>query len=163
MAKENQTSFGEYLARNPALNPGIDLSVSFLTAGFWPCYKGFDLNLPAEMVKCIEGFEQFYQRKLTWVYSLGTCYLTAKFEHKTMELIVAITAILKSRPSLTWKMMTWLGCSILFHAPSTRFLIPLPQTEERKLDTEDVVGKDRSVGRQHSNFAYTAGVWDTSS
>ncbi|EOX95872.1 Cullin 1-like protein [Theobroma cacao] len=49
MAKENQTSFGEYLARNPALNPGIDLSVSFLTAGFWPCYKGFDLNLPAEM------------------------------------------------------------------------------------------------------------------
>ncbi|KAK6260643.1 hypothetical protein SCA6_015117 [Theobroma cacao] len=91
MAKENQTSFGEYLARNPALNPGIDLSVSFLTAGFWPCYKGFDLNLPAEMVKCIEGFEQFYQRKLTWVYSLGTCYLTAKFEHKTMELIVAIT------------------------------------------------------------------------
>lgn len=93
LARENQTSFEEYLSNNPNANPGIDLTVTVLTTGFWPSYKSFDLNLPAEMVKCVEVFREFYQtktkhRKLTWIYSLGTCNLIGKFEPKTMELIV---------------------------------------------------------------------------
>ncbi|XP_073268046.1 cullin-1 isoform X2 [Populus alba] len=93
LARENQTSFEEYLSNNPNANPGIDLTVTVLTTGFWPSYKSFDLNLPAEMVKCVEVFREFYQiktkhRKLTWIYSLGTCNLVGKFEPKTMELIV---------------------------------------------------------------------------
>jgi cullin 1 len=50
LAKENQTSFEEYLSNNPNVDPGIDLTVTVLTTGFWPSYKSFDLNLPAEMV-----------------------------------------------------------------------------------------------------------------
>ncbi|KAG6757009.1 hypothetical protein POTOM_037309 [Populus tomentosa] len=93
LARENQTSFEEYLSNNPNANPGIDLTVTVLTTGFWPSYKSFDLNLPAEMVKCVEVFREFYQiktkhRKLTWIYSLGTCNLIGKFEPKTVELIV---------------------------------------------------------------------------
>ncbi|XP_038700032.1 cullin-1-like [Tripterygium wilfordii] len=93
LARENQTSFEEYLSNNSQANPGIDLTVTVLTTGFWPSYKSFDLNLPAEMVKCVEVFKEFYQtktkhRKLTWIYSLGTCNLIGKFEPKTMELIV---------------------------------------------------------------------------
>ncbi|KAF8038202.1 hypothetical protein BT93_B0915 [Corymbia citriodora subsp. variegata] len=93
LAKENQTSFEEYLSNNPNANPGLDLTVTVLTTGFWPSYKSFDLNLPAEMVKCVEVFREFYQtkakhRKLTWIYSLGTCDIIGKFEPKTMELIV---------------------------------------------------------------------------
>ncbi|KAK1351908.1 Cullin-1 [Heracleum sosnowskyi] len=93
LAKENQSSFEEYLANNPNVNPGIDLTVTVLTTGFWPSYKSFDLNLPAEMVKCVEVFRDFYQtktkhRKLTWIYSLGTCNVLGKFEPKTIELIV---------------------------------------------------------------------------
>ncbi|KEH37311.1 putative cullin protein, neddylation [Medicago truncatula] len=93
LAKENQTSFEEYLKNNPNVDPGIDLTVTVLTTGFWPSYKSFDLNLPAEMVKCVEVFKEFYQtktkhRKLTWIYSLGTCNISGKFEPKTMELIV---------------------------------------------------------------------------
>ncbi|KAA3456151.1 cullin-1-like [Gossypium australe] len=93
LARENQASFEEYLSNNPNANPGIDLTVTVLTTGFWPSYKSFDLNLPAEMVKCVEVFRDFYQtktkhRKLTWIYSLGTCNLIGKFEPKTMELIV---------------------------------------------------------------------------
>ncbi|XVF62608.1 hypothetical protein PTKIN_Ptkin09bG0022000 [Pterospermum kingtungense] len=92
-ARENQANFEEYLSNNPNANPGIDLTVTVLTTGFWPSYKSFDLNLPAEMVKCVEVFRDFYQtktkhRKLTWIYSLGTCNLIGKFEPKTMELIV---------------------------------------------------------------------------
>ncbi|KAB1214024.1 Cullin-1 [Morella rubra] len=93
LARENQTSFEEYLSNNPHANPGIDLTVTVLTTGFWPSYKSFDLNLPPEMVKCVEVFREFYQtktkhRKLTWIYSLGTCNISGKFEPKTMELIV---------------------------------------------------------------------------
>ncbi|KAK8635994.1 hypothetical protein V6N13_004705 [Hibiscus sabdariffa] len=50
LARENQTSFEEYLRSNSAAHPGIDLTVTVLTKGFWPSYKSFDLNLPAEMV-----------------------------------------------------------------------------------------------------------------
>ncbi|KAL8121587.1 hypothetical protein AgCh_018360 [Apium graveolens] len=93
LAKENQSSFEEYLGNNANVNPGIDLTVTVLTTGFWPSYKSFDLNLPAEMVKCVEVFREFYQtktkhRKLTWIYSLGTCNINGKFEPKTIELIV---------------------------------------------------------------------------
>ncbi|XP_027339415.1 cullin-1-like isoform X2 [Abrus precatorius] len=93
LAKENQTSFEEYLSNNPNADPGIDLTVTVLTTGFWPSYKSFDLNLPAEMVRCVEVFKEFYQtktkhRKLTWIYSLGTCNISGKFEPKTVELIV---------------------------------------------------------------------------
>ena len=50
LAKENQASFEEYLSNNSNADPGIDLTVTVLTTGFWPSYKSFDLNLPAEMV-----------------------------------------------------------------------------------------------------------------
>lgn len=50
LARENQASFEDYLNNNPQVNPGIDLTVTVLTTGFWPSYKSFDLNLPAEMV-----------------------------------------------------------------------------------------------------------------
>ncbi|CAI8586480.1 unnamed protein product [Vicia faba] len=51
LAKENQTSFEEYLNNNPNADPG------------WPSYKSFDLNLPAKVVKCVEVFKGFYQTK----------------------------------------------------------------------------------------------------
>ncbi|CAM8902712.1 unnamed protein product [Rhodiola kirilowii] len=46
------------------------------------------------MVKCVKIFREFYQtktkhRKLTWIYSLGTCNINGKFESKTIELIVS--------------------------------------------------------------------------
>ncbi|WRX11194.1 Cullin [Theobroma cacao] len=94
LARENQASFEDYLRSNSAAHPGIDLTVTVLTTGFWPSYKSFDLNLPAEMVKCVEVFKGFYEtktkhRKLTWIYSLGTCHINGKFEQKTIELIVS--------------------------------------------------------------------------
>ncbi|CAK9175952.1 unnamed protein product [Ilex paraguariensis] len=93
LAKDNQNNFQDYLSNNPIANPGIDLTVTVLTTGFWPSYKSSDLSLPAEMVKCVEVFKEFYQtktkhRKLTWIYSLGTCNINSKFDQKPIELIV---------------------------------------------------------------------------
>ncbi|KAL3359349.1 hypothetical protein AABB24_016090 [Solanum stoloniferum] len=93
LARKNQNHFQEYLSNNPTASPGIDLTVIVLTTGFWPSYKSFDLCLPVEMVKCVEVFKEFYQtktkhRKLTWIYSLGTCNINGKFDSKTYELIL---------------------------------------------------------------------------
>ncbi|KAL4572102.1 hypothetical protein LXL04_018871 [Taraxacum kok-saghyz] len=93
LAKENHSQFNDYLANNAFASPGIDLTVTVLTTGFWPSYKSSDLSLPAEMVKCVEVFKEFYQtktkhRKLTWIYSLGTCNVNGKFDQKTIELIL---------------------------------------------------------------------------
>ncbi|KAI3679606.1 hypothetical protein L2E82_51146 [Cichorium intybus] len=92
-AKEDQSHFEEYLSKNPSVSPGFDFHMTVLTGRFWPSYKSSDLNLPAEMVKCVEVFEDFYQqttkqKKLTWIYSLDSCNINGNFEPKTMELIV---------------------------------------------------------------------------
>ncbi|KAJ0255120.1 Cullin protein [Hirschfeldia incana] len=94
-SRQNQKSFEEYVANNPAANPGIDLNVTLLTTSVWPSYKTFDVNLPSEIVKCVEIFKGFYEtkhkhRKLTWLHSLGTCHINGKFDQKHIELIVSI-------------------------------------------------------------------------
>ncbi|WOG83765.1 hypothetical protein DCAR_0102943 [Daucus carota subsp. sativus] len=93
LAKEKQNEFVEYLKVSGVVHPGIDLNVTVLTTGFWPTYKSSDLNLPPEMVKCVEVFKTFYEtntkkRKLTWNYSLGNCIITGRFDRKTIELNV---------------------------------------------------------------------------
>ncbi|KAG8389452.1 hypothetical protein BUALT_Bualt02G0230900 [Buddleja alternifolia] len=93
LAKDQNSHFQEYLSQNQAANPGMEFTVTVLTTGFWPSYKSSDLSLPAEMVKCVQVFKDFYQtrtkhRKLTWIYSLGTCHINGKFEQKTIELIL---------------------------------------------------------------------------
>ncbi|NP_001292986.1 cullin 1 [Solanum lycopersicum] len=93
LVKDNQTHFQEYISNNTATNPGIDMTVTVLTTGFWPGYKSCDLSLPVEMAKGVESFKEFYQkktkhRKLTWIFSLGQCNLNGKFEQKTIELIL---------------------------------------------------------------------------
>ncbi|KAH0717013.1 hypothetical protein KY290_013572 [Solanum tuberosum] len=90
-ATENQNNFQEYLSNNPS--PGIDLTVTALTSGFWHSYKSCYLSLLVEMVKCVQVFKEFYEtkakhRKLTWIYSLGTCNVNGKFDSKTIELIL---------------------------------------------------------------------------
>lgn len=60
LARENQPKFQKYLDDNVHVHPGIELNVTVLTTGFWPSYKSFDLNLPAEMVSfmCFPLFPQ---------------------------------------------------------------------------------------------------------
>ncbi|KAL5983861.1 Cullin-1 [Asimina triloba] len=146
LARENQSSFEEYLNNNTHANPGIDLTVTVLTTGFWPSYKTFDLNLPVEMVKCVEVFKEFYQtktkhRNLTWIYSLGTCNINGKFEPKTIELIVSTyqasaLVLFNTSDRLSYsEIMTQLNLT-------DDDTIPLPPVDEKKKVIEDV-DKDR--------------------
>ncbi|CAA7036416.1 unnamed protein product [Microthlaspi erraticum] len=94
LSRENQNGFSEYVASNPNAKPGIDFTVTLLTSGCWPSYKTFGINIPSDMVKCVEVYKGFYEaktkaRKLTWIHSLGTCHINGKFGQKTIELIVS--------------------------------------------------------------------------
>ncbi|KAH0905459.1 hypothetical protein HID58_037286 [Brassica napus] len=91
LAKENQKGFEGYVNGKPG---GIDLAVTILNTGFWPSYKtSTDLNLPREMVECVDAFNSYYgskttKRKLSWTYSLGTCHVIGRFDHKPIELVL---------------------------------------------------------------------------
>ncbi|MEW5312866.1 MAG: hypothetical protein WDW38_004466 [Sanguina aurantia] len=71
--------------------PGMDMSVSVLTSGFWPTYPLLDVMLPQELGVSQEVFKEFYLkkysgRKLVWQHSLGTCVVRAAFPKGTKEL-----------------------------------------------------------------------------
>ncbi|XP_050376175.1 cullin-1-like [Argentina anserina] len=94
LAQDTQKSFEEYLHCYPNINTGMDLAVTVLTTGSWPSYESFNLNLPSEMRRCVEIFKGYYEtktkhRKLTWVYSLGSCHIIGNFDTKTIELVVS--------------------------------------------------------------------------
>ncbi|KAK2631467.1 hypothetical protein EUGRSUZ_L02866 [Eucalyptus grandis] len=93
LAKEYQTSFEEYLSNNPNADPGIPLKVTVLTGDCWPIKKFSNLNLPAEMVKCVKVSRGFCQKErngvhLNWIYSLGTCKVIGYFEQEPKKLKV---------------------------------------------------------------------------
>mmetsp|Transcript_133 Transcript_133/g.406 ORF Transcript_133/g.406 Transcript_133/m.406 type:complete len:742 (+) Transcript_133:275-2500(+) len=114
LARDQQSAFEEWLRARPEKDkPGLDLQVNVLTTGFWPTYKQADLVLPAEMVKCVEIFKEYYEektkhRKLAWIYSLGTCHLKGKFGSRWMELMIstyqaAVLLLFNHSKSLTYE------------------------------------------------------------
>ncbi|XP_074345657.1 cullin-1-like [Apium graveolens] len=93
LARDNQNEYVQHRSSEGVARPGIDLNVTVLTTGFWPTYKSSDINLPSEMIKCVEDYKNFYhkkttRRKLTWIYSLGTCTVVGSFDTKKIELHV---------------------------------------------------------------------------
>jgi len=98
LAKDMNATFAAWLAERDAggaaaAKQALDLQVTVLTHGYWPTYKFVEMNLPAEMVAGVEQFKAFYlsrsgARKLTWIYTLGTAQLNARFTAKPIELVV---------------------------------------------------------------------------
>jgi len=83
LSSDMQSAFAEHL-RDKEIKLETDLSVQVLTTGFWPTYKSDDLNLPSEMLQCIEAFKSFYDartshRRLRWVHSLGSATVLGSF------------------------------------------------------------------------------------
>jgi cullin 1 len=83
LSSDMQSAFSDHL-REKEIRLETDLSVQVLTTGFWPTYKSDDLNLPSEMLQCIETFKAFYDgrtshRRLRWVHSLGSATVLGSF------------------------------------------------------------------------------------
>ena len=83
LSSDMQSAFTDHL-NDKEVKLDTDLTVQVLTTGFWPTYKSDDLNLPKELVQCIETFKGFYDhrtshRRLRWVHSLGSAIMLGKF------------------------------------------------------------------------------------
>ena len=83
LSADMQTAFSDNCTEKE-VELKTDLSVQVLTTGFWPTYKSDELNLPAEMLACIETFKTFYDartshRRLRWVHSLGSATVLGSF------------------------------------------------------------------------------------
>ena len=83
LSQDIQSAFSEHV-KDKQLELDTDLTVQVLTTGFWPTYKSDELNLPKEMLQCIETFKAFYDlrtshRRLRWVHSLGSATVVGKF------------------------------------------------------------------------------------
>jgi len=83
LSQDIQSAFAEHV-KDKELELDTDLTVQVLTTGFWPTYKSDELNLPKEMLQCIETFKAFYDlrtshRRLRWVHSLGSATVVGKF------------------------------------------------------------------------------------
>jgi cullin 1 len=86
VSKEMQASFN-----NSNNNLQMVFGVTVLNPAVWPNYKYSDLKIPSKMARCVELFKEFYSvqhnnRKLTWIYSLGTCDIISKFDTKKIEM-----------------------------------------------------------------------------
>jgi len=95
LAREKQAQFKDWLSNSDddkrRLLSSVDVGVTLLTTGFWPTYKSVDLTLPQEMVSGIELFKEFYEsgnknRRLTWIYSMGTATIKCHFDARPIEL-----------------------------------------------------------------------------
>jgi cullin 1 len=68
----------------------MDFGVTVLTQTFWPTYKLPNLAIPSEMEKCLDMYKGWHtqkhaQRKLGWIFSLGTATVRAVYGKKTYD------------------------------------------------------------------------------
>lgn len=95
LAAELQSQFAEHVGELPN-PPEIDLEVQVLRQGYWPQYKTDDLILPPNMTSAMAAFKEFFcarkkNRILTWVHTLGTCVVQARFSTRATPVEVHLT------------------------------------------------------------------------
>jgi cullin-4 len=93
LGREEMASYKSLLAENGRV-PTVDLSVNILSASAWPTYPDIPVNIPMDVKKEIEKFEEHYQmkhsgRKLDWKHALAHCQLRANFPKGRKEVVVS--------------------------------------------------------------------------
>jgi cullin-4 len=93
LARDEMNAYKERLANNER-KAAIDLTVNILSASAWPSYPDVHVNIPVEIKRTIDNFENHYQqkhsgRKLQWKHALAHCQLKADFPRGKKELVVS--------------------------------------------------------------------------
>lgn len=75
--------------------PNKSLDVAVLSQGSWPTYPELKAQLPEEMSKALQEYQEYYLksnngRKLMWRHSLGHCQIKASFPKGDKELLVSL-------------------------------------------------------------------------
>ncbi|CAL3969132.1 unnamed protein product [Diplocarpon coronariae] len=93
IARDEMTAYREYLKETNS-RPTIDLQVSVLSAASWPTYPDVEVNIPSEVAKQIEKYDQQYVhkhsgRRLLWKHALAHSVMKAHFRRGTKELVLS--------------------------------------------------------------------------
>lgn len=94
LAKDEMTSYKEWLTGTGRSNGGVDLSVSILSAAAWPTFPDVRVLLPKEVLEQITIFDKYYKnkhtgRRLTWKHNMAHCVVKAQFNRGPKELLVS--------------------------------------------------------------------------
>jgi cullin 1 len=92
LLKEESSNFKDYV-QSQNIDLRIELRVKVLSTKCWSTFQFSQPNLPSDIVNSVEVFKAYYSRenknrKLTWIYSLGTCNISGKFDNTKIEMIV---------------------------------------------------------------------------
>lgn len=106
--------------------PSVSITVTVMTATYWPSAANATCTLPDVLVKASKSFEMYYLskhtgRRLTWQPSMGTADVRVQFKSRKHDLTVSTIALvilllfedLKDDDFLTYE-VSWI--SILQHA-----------------------------------------------
>jgi cullin-4 len=93
LGREEMTSYKEFLT-DLGTDPPVDLNVSILSSSAWPSYPDIKVNIPREVSREIERFEEHYKtkhtgRRLEWKHALAHCQLRATFPKGRKEIVVS--------------------------------------------------------------------------
>jgi cullin 4 len=93
LGREEMVSYKSVLSER-RITPPIDLSVNILSASAWPSYPDIPVNVPAEIKREIDRFEEHYKskhsgRKLDWKHGLAHCQMKANFPKGRKEIVVS--------------------------------------------------------------------------
>lgn len=107
LSADIQSAFSEWM-QEKNVHLDTELTVQVLTTGFWPTYKSDELNLPSEMVQCVQAFKEYYDgrtshRRLRWVHSLGSAQVLSTFmpggKEKKHDLMVSTYQVWEGPPA----------------------------------------------------------------
>ncbi|KAL5983855.1 Cullin-1 [Asimina triloba] len=142
LAKENQQAFQHYLEACPQENPGMDISLTVLTTGFWPTYKTSDPHLPLEMAATLSLFNE--SKKLSYQEIMSQLNLSDEDALRVLHSLSCTRyKILKKEPnSKTVSKNDKFEFNEMFTDKMRRIKIPLPPMDEKKKVMADV-DKDR--------------------
>jgi cullin-4 len=93
LGREEMSSYKEFL-NELGSNPSVDLNVEVLSASAWPSYPEIKVNIPKQVMREVQRFEQHYRskhngRKLEWKHALAHCQLRASFPKGRKEVVVS--------------------------------------------------------------------------
>ncbi|PBP27871.1 ubiquitin ligase subunit CulD [Diplocarpon rosae] len=93
IAQDEMTAYKEYLKESNS-RPTVDLQVSVLSAASWPTYPDVEVNIPSEVARQIEKYDQQYVhkhsgRRLVWKHTLAHSVMKANFKKGPKELVLS--------------------------------------------------------------------------
>ncbi|KIL67568.1 hypothetical protein M378DRAFT_22743 [Amanita muscaria Koide BX008] len=99
LSDEHMGHYRTYLGRLQSSPPELELSVTIMTATFWPMSQAPpSCRLPPLMTQACNSYQRFYNtrhsgRRLTWLASLGNADVKVRFKSRQHELNVSTYAL----------------------------------------------------------------------